>query len=60
MWGKSVRGHRSRGTLYSPSPLVGIGGSVTQGDLLMLAANLDLNAQQINLVGLQQSGVEFV
>jgi hypothetical protein len=42
------------------SLLAGSGGSMTQADLLMLAANLDLNAQQINLVGMQQGGVEFV
>jgi Ca2+-binding RTX toxin-like protein len=42
------------------SMLAGSGGSLTQADLLMLAANLELNAQQINLVGLQQVGVEFV
>ncbi len=36
------------------------GGTMTQAGLLMLAANAELNAVNINLVGLQQSGVEFV
>ena len=38
----------------------GSGGSMTQAELLMLAANADLNAVNIELAGLQQSGVEFV
>jgi hypothetical protein len=29
-------------------------------ELLMFAANADVNAQNIDLVGLQQTGVEFV
>jgi len=40
--------------------LVGSGGTMTQAQLLELAANADINAVNINLVGLQQSGVEFV
>ncbi len=40
--------------------LQGSGGSMTQADLLMLATNADVNAVNINLVGLQQTGVEFV
>jgi Ca2+-binding RTX toxin-like protein len=40
--------------------LQGSGGQMTQGQLLELAANIEQNAQQINLVGLQASGVEFV
>ena len=42
------------------SLLQGSGGQMTQGQLLELAANTDLNAVNIDLVGLQQSGVEFV
>lgn len=40
--------------------LQGSGGTMTQAELLMLAANADANAVNINLVGLQQSGVDFV
>ncbi len=40
--------------------LQGSGGSMTQAALLVLAANADVNAVNINLVGLQQTGVEFV
>ncbi|MBI4208037.1 MAG: hypothetical protein HY527_23700 [Betaproteobacteria bacterium] len=40
--------------------LQGSGGTMTQAELLMLAANAAANAQNIDLVGLQQSGVEFV
>ena len=36
------------------------GGALTQAQLLELAANTEVNATNINLVGLQQSGVEFV
>jgi len=36
------------------------GGMMTQAQLLEFAANTDVNAQNINLVGLQQTGVEFV
>lgn len=35
-------------------------GSNTQAQLLELAANTEVNATSINLVGLQQSGVDFV
>ncbi len=45
---------------YYVGLLQGSGGSMTQAELLMLAANADVNAVRINLVGLQQSGVEFV
>lgn len=40
--------------------LQGSGGPLTQAQLLEAAANSDINAQNIDLVGLQQSGVEFV
>jgi len=40
--------------------LVGSGGTMTQAELLVLAANADVNAVNINLVGLQQSGAEFI
>jgi serralysin len=39
--------------------LQGSGGTLTQAELLALAANAAVNATNINLVGLQQSGVEF-
>jgi len=39
--------------------LQGSGGSMSQAELLQLAANHPLNALNINLVGLQDSGVEF-
>lgn len=39
--------------------LQGSGGTMTQAQLLELAANTAINAQTIDLVGLQQSGVEF-
>ena len=42
------------------SLLQGSGGTMTQAELLMLAAYTDENAANINLVGLQQSGVDFV
>ncbi len=45
---------------YYVGLLQGSGGSMTQAALLVLAANADVNAVNINLVGLQQSGVEFV
>jgi hypothetical protein len=48
----------SRGAFVSM--LQGSGGTMTQGQLLELAANSDLNTANINLVGLQVSGVEFV
>ncbi|MBI4205325.1 MAG: PQQ-dependent sugar dehydrogenase [Betaproteobacteria bacterium] len=40
--------------------LQGSGGAMTQAELLMFAANTDTNAVNINLAGLQQTGVEFV
>ena len=40
--------------------LEGNGATMTQAELLMLAANAAQNEGNINLVGLQQSGVEFV
>ena len=40
--------------------LQGSGGTMTQAELLALAADSDANAQHLNLVGLQASGVEFV
>jgi len=36
------------------------GGTMSRGDLLALAAGTDANAQQIDLVGLQHSGVDYV
>jgi hypothetical protein len=40
--------------------LQGSGGVLTQGQLLEIASHTDLNAVNIGLVGLQQSGVAFV
>jgi serralysin len=40
--------------------LQGSGGAMTQAELLVLAANANANATNINLVGLQEAGVEFV
>ena len=40
--------------------LVGNGGPYTQAQLLEIAANSPINADNIDLVGLQQTGVEFV
>ena len=40
--------------------LQGSGGTLTQAELLEIAANTPANEININLVGLQQSGVEFV
>ena len=40
--------------------LQGSGGTMTQGQLLAAAANAPINETNIGLVGLQQSGVEFV
>jgi hypothetical protein len=40
--------------------LQGSGGTMTQAELLVLAADAGVNATNIDLVGLQQSGVEFV
>lgn len=39
--------------------LQGSGGTMTQAEVLVLAANTELIAETINLVGLQASGVEF-
>ncbi|SEQ37115.1 calcium-binding protein [Nitrosomonas ureae] len=41
------------------SLLEGSGGSFTQAQLLDMAAMTELNADSINLIGLQQTGVEF-
>lgn len=40
--------------------LIGSGGGMTQAELLVFAANHDVNAINIDLVGLQATGVEFV
>jgi hypothetical protein len=40
--------------------LQGSGGTMTQAELLAFAANSEANAHNIDLVGLQASGVEFV
>ncbi len=40
--------------------LQGSGGTMTQAELLVLAATIEPNAINIGLVGLQQTGVEFV
>ena len=45
---------------YFVGLLVGSGGTMSQAELLVLAANTDPNAVNIDLVGLQQSGVEFI
>ncbi len=45
---------------YYVGLLQGSGGTMTQAELLILAANADVNAQNINLVGLQTTGVEFI
>jgi Ca2+-binding RTX toxin-like protein len=45
---------------YFVSLLQGSGGSLTQAQLLEIAATLDLNEVNINLAGLQQTGVDFV
>lgn len=39
--------------------LQGSGGTMTQGELLALAANSDVNAQAANLVGLASTGIEY-
>ena len=44
---------------YFVGLLQGSGGTLTQGQLLDLAANVPLNAVNIDLIGLQQTGVEF-
>lgn len=45
---------------YLVGLLVGSGGTMAQAQMLEIVANLDLNEQHIGLVGMQQSGVEFV
>jgi hypothetical protein len=45
---------------YLESLLQDHGGTMTRGDLLAFAAATDVNAEQIDLVGLQQSGVEYM
>jgi hypothetical protein len=40
--------------------LLGSGGTMSQGQLLEMAATLDLNAVNVGLAGLQQTGVLFV
>ncbi|MFN7085606.1 MAG: hypothetical protein ACK4N4_03150 [Burkholderiales bacterium] len=44
---------------YFVGLLQGSGGTMSQAELLQLAATVDANAVNIGLVGLQQSGVEF-
>jgi hypothetical protein len=46
--------------LHYTGMLQGSGGSMTQAELLQLAANVDVNAANIGLVGLQTTGVEYV
>ena len=45
---------------YFVSLLAGSGGSMMQAELLEVAATLDLNLVNINLAGLQQTGVDFI
>ena len=45
---------------FYESLLQGHGGTMSRGDLLALAASTDANAQQLDLVGLQHSGVDYV
>jgi Ca2+-binding RTX toxin-like protein len=45
---------------YFVGLLQGSGGTMSQADLLALAANTDVNAVNVDLVGLQPTGVEFV
>jgi hypothetical protein len=45
---------------FYESLLQGHGGTMTRGDLLAQAAGTDANAQQIDLVGLQHSGVDYI
>ena len=40
--------------------LQGSGGTLTQADLLVIAANHPQNATNIDLVGLQRTGLEYV
>jgi len=44
---------------FFESLLQGHGGNLTQADLLVLAANHEMTAEQIGLVGLAQSGLEY-
>jgi hypothetical protein len=44
---------------YFLSLLSGHGGSMSQADLLVLAANTSANAMNIDLVGLQQHGIDY-
>ena len=45
---------------YFVGLLQGSGGTMTQEELLEFAANLHLNEVNIDMAGLQQTGVEFV
>jgi hypothetical protein len=45
---------------YFVGLLQGSGGTLTQAQLLEIAANYPLNETNINLVGLQQDGVAYV
>jgi len=45
---------------YFVGLLQGSGGAMTQAELLVLAANTEFNATNIDLAGLQNTGVEFV
>jgi hypothetical protein len=45
---------------YLESLLQDHGGTMTRGDLLAFAASTDLNLQHIDILGLQQSGVEYM
>jgi hypothetical protein len=45
---------------YFTSLLQGSGGTMTQAQLLEVAATLDLNEVNIGLAGLQQTGVDFI
>lgn len=53
---------RSPPTAEDASPYITMldNGSITVGDLGVFAADLDLNADNINLVGLHQTGVEYI
>lgn len=45
---------------YYTSLLTGSGGAMSQAELLQLAANTDINAVNIGLVGLQATGLEYI
>lgn len=45
---------------YFTGLLVGSGGAMSRAELLVLAANTPVNAVNIDLVGLQQSGLEYL